>query len=56
MENQEVLDYSEYSIFKTEYGMNSSDKEYFYGKVGFCPFCKKQAIQIDRTSNSYFLN
>lgn len=50
-----ILDYSDYSIFKSEYGLNShnSKPEYFYEKLGWCPFCKKNAVKGYDKSDSF---
>lgn len=55
MNKQTILDYSEYSIFRTEYGLNSqkSKHENYYDKIGWCPFCSKDAFKLNSKSDSF---
>ena len=53
MENNQVLSFTEYSIWTNSYGMNSlSVRKNFYGKEGWCPFCKRQASTVFSKSGS----
>lgn len=50
-----VLDYSDYSIFIEEYGMNVTYPRYakFFEKKGWCPFCLKDATMISNLADSF---
>lgn len=51
-----VLDYKEHSLFKTEYGLNfpGSLPLQFFGKLGWCPFCAKDASVIHNKNTSFY--
>jgi hypothetical protein len=53
--NKLILDYSDYSIFENRYGLNSpnSKRENYYGKIGWCPFCSKDATKFYNKSDSF---
>lgn len=55
MDNKYILDYSDYSIFKTQYGMSTfnSKIENFYGEIGWCPFCSEYANKVYDKSDSF---
>ncbi|WP_312649318.1 restriction endonuclease [Aminipila sp.] len=53
-----ILSYSEFSKDTTSYGINSGNKrnEIFYEKIGWCPFCNRQAMQQVSMSENYKTN
>lgn len=55
MDNKYILDYSAFSTFKIEYGINipNSKRDYFHGVLGLCPFCMKKTNEIVHKSDSF---
>lgn len=50
-----ILNCSEYSVFKMEYGLNNPNPrvENFHGEIGWYPFCLKNTVKIYNKSNSF---
>lgn len=55
MNKELILNYCDYYIFKNQYGMNSpnSKHENYYGTLGWCPFCSKDATRLFKKLDSF---